>query len=523
MANKLFMYGARGVYFCHTTLAQIDYSLSEVQDCIEKFATPVESKHKNYFQWELKKTQVLGIDDLVPMLVSGHERNHYQQLMSTPCGLLLWRIYNSITSGIHYITTKLTDSSTKATYYLPLTEWFDNIGYAEIKKSPIPMPSVIIEKLFSSNDYDQIEANEIFTHYIVNIFDEVKYLIQFLQALQGHSSMTMREFVSLANIAFQKLSIRSDLALNIEWTAHNLDATSYLPNSRFSLDEIVEAGARFWELELLQGLKVSKDILQQWKERSIFGIYQPAFTWLSDELYDPTLARIAIDVALTTPIDLSCSEAVSGKIYVEDVLPSWRLHKIVKSLQNSFWSSDRATQEKESRHGIAARANIPTPEKTIAAALNQPFSGSRAWGADAKFNNIPDELALTQFYSYTELEVKRAFQIRYLDNLEFIHPSTPEIFQPILEFYKDKALFHCSPVSECDLEMYLKSYKSLVMNLALIALISDGDISEILHLQHSFSNRLALEGDIDEFKELWDAKSILMQNLHPHIYKLLHW
>lgn len=300
-----------GLYFSHSTVCQINYSLSEVLNCRDKYLVPIKSEYENRLGYMANRIEVMGLDELAPLLVCGHERDHYCMLTSTPCGLLLWRCINALTGGLLFVARKIGTSNAKYTCFLPLTEWYFTIGRKELQRNP-PLLSEGISRRLDQNQKLLFEKH--MPSYIDEVFYEINTLTQFLNAFQGDSSMTMEDFVNLANEAFCRLAIRSDLKLNIEWKAHNPSLPHYLPKGGFTLNEILEANARFWELDALQKHNVSKKILDQWKENSIFGVYKPVFDWLYYELADPAIARLAIDIALTTPIDLCCSNAIAGQL-----------------------------------------------------------------------------------------------------------------------------------------------------------------------------------------------------------------
>ena len=45
----------------------------------------------------------LNIDRLIPWLTFEHENAHYRNLISGPHGLLIWRIYQSLSIGVRYL------------------------------------------------------------------------------------------------------------------------------------------------------------------------------------------------------------------------------------------------------------------------------------------------------------------------------------------------------------------------------------------------------------------------------------
>lgn len=210
-------------------------------------------------------------------------------------------------------------------------------------------------------------------------------------------------------------------------------------------------------------------------------------------------------------------------IYVEDVLPSWRLLRIVASIKESFWSDDRRVQDYEARHNLASKAGIPTPELTIKTALTQPFSGPNAWVGNDKANDIPEGASLSEYFFYTEQEVRRAFQIRDIDSLALISPKKVYNIQPTLEFHKDLLSFYDNPAIKHSDMLLQRMYVVLLFNSAAISLLYDGNISDLLHFQDCYSNRMALHGPISDIQKNIDVKIILNKLLDPAIFKLFVW
>src|ERR1700739_3931113 len=99
MIDMTWRSGLNGMYYGHTCVAYLDFTLSEFEECYARYAGPKETKHAGRFTLQLRRPKdPIRLSDLLPLLTVGHERQHYLQFMSTPCGLLLWRSLQTILS-----------------------------------------------------------------------------------------------------------------------------------------------------------------------------------------------------------------------------------------------------------------------------------------------------------------------------------------------------------------------------------------------------------------------------------------
>lgn len=510
-------YVTRGVFYGHAAVSQLDVTLYDFLACSDRFTRPVESLHQSYVGWTPSDVTPQSLDELTPFLVAYHEREHYRELMSSPCGLLTWRALNGVASAVGFLVEKISKSSACESVRLPLTDWYVNGGRQALEHDPPEMLPAQRKQGIDEEDY-----RAAIIPYMDAVFGEIEILLRFLDAFEERAQLTMREFVGLANAAFYWLAQRAELPLNVRWSAHDLDAPSYLPAGAVTFNEIVEAAARMWELQLLRRFGATGALVEEWYQRAIFGVYKPAYDYLWSELGDPWLSRLAIDIALTSPVDLACSGATDGVIYVEDVLPSWRLPRVVRSMRDEFWPADRSGQELEVRRNIAMRAGIPTPEATLAAALSGPISGATAWSADVKLQEVPEEITGIEYYEGMQNEIRRGFKARYDDALVFLFPEkAPEVFQPALEYFRDISFFHESPAGERSSVFHLKAHRTIIGIMAALALLSDGDLAGMQPLEKSFEARMKQKfGDVSQVHALWRVSSVLEQSFREPFRRL---
>jgi hypothetical protein len=293
------------------------------------------------------------------------------------------------------------------------------------------------------------------------------------------------------------------------------------------LEEVLEASARLLEADLIRAFHIGPGVKSEWRERSIFGVYQPVYDWLLTELRDVFISRAAIEVSLLGPVDLCCAAKGPVIAYVEDCLPSWRLVRAVEAIKNSFWTDLRSVQELEVKERIALRAGIPTPADVVSAALSEPILDKSAWSFDMKALGVLEDATVIEYLYYCESEIRRGLGIRDKDHLAFLRPETPDVFQPAIEFYKDTALLHESPISRPRGAHHLKAFQTLVGNLGLLSLLGDGDLSDVSKIQRSFSNAVsqlsASSNERVDWNSMCDAQRIVRDVLGDTIFSRLSW
>lgn len=514
-----------GRYFAHSGVAVYHAPLKDVRACLERYHGTRQNEAEKRLSWVPKPGEQPDPGCLKSIMGWAHERNHFVQSMSTPCGLLLWRTLQAITSTAGYLLMKIAESSSVAqTAYLPLTSWYEEGGSEQILNNlTMGSSSKLAAKRrgLSRRQYAK-ELKVAMERY----HQELTTLMRFNSAMLGHrEGLSMASFVELANEGFRVLALNSDLSDYPTWKAREPELKSYLPPGGIPLDSILEGDSRVLEHQVLRLMGTTESQWATWREVEIAGKYAPAYEWLMAELGSAEIARVAIAIALTTPIDLICKETVEdGILYVEDCLPSWRLKKVVDAIKQSGWPHERDQAEQSARHDIAARAGIPTPQQTLAAVRGKKFTGEHAWGADHRLMGIPPEATTMECFDYCQREIARGMEIRNNDFLAFTHSEKPTSFQPALEFYADVALFSGAPGSNYSLPFYFKTFLFLIRNKVLLELFyGDGDLSELQQIESAFLSRLEQEG-ITPQKVGWPGLQFFLHGtLGKDFSNLLHW
>jgi hypothetical protein len=276
----------------------------EAPASLERFALNFEEGHS------------VSIDLLSPMLTYIHEQDHFKMLTSTPVGLLLWRIEQCLSVDAFYLRRRLPDVKQEAH-----STWLD------------AWQTAVQNSTHSPDTLDTIQ---------VTAWGAI-WVRMFLYLLLQRSNATVGQFVEIANSAFAYLALRSGLepGKHARWDSNLSMDSQLLRPDQPTLMEIVEASARARELTNLENWQLAQHTVDNWRGRAIFGVYAPAFNQLMWQLGSAAWAKTAVDLALGSPMDISAGK--QGEVlYVEDILPSHRLERIVRELRRNTWNLNMA-------------------------------------------------------------------------------------------------------------------------------------------------------------------------------------
>lgn len=517
-------YDHLGVYFAHSASALLRIPIASYEATRDRYVEIIDGPDNASRGWILRKDIPFTLAEITPLLTRDHERQHYVQLMSSPIGLLIWRTLNSLLTATQWLISTSSRSTAAVHAGAPLVNWYKSKGRDALLQDPPSPPtnwkSEILDSARARHYRETIIAD------LDRVIDEIDTLSSFLEAIIGRPKISIGQFIEIANKAYRYIAISSDLKKTTLWTT-NLDPNlPLLPEGYFSLTELLEAQSRLWERGILENAKANADLLQQWEDNCLHGVYGPAYKFVMNSLGDVTFSTIAIDVSLQTPIDLACLATRSSELRVEDVLPSWRIPKVVKALCADFW--DSKTAKYRVLEGIAKHAKIPTPKEGLEIAANVALSGPMSWGADSKLT-MGEYFGFANFFQHAQEEFKRAFNARLNNPLVFLgvgQLSGPP-FRPVVEVYSDYVNFdpikRGSGVDETQLG--LEYYLHLAASLGLLAILSEGDPGPLKSLETSafayFKDFLNSESDWGNSSA--NPRVIASRALGNYWGKLLNW
>lgn len=432
---------------------------------------------------DLKEISAARIDQ---ELTLRHEVSHYRQLMTTPFGLLLWRTYNSILSHAEYIARALLDIEPPVDFSVPVHKW--------VMQHPVSQLAQAGHRFSAHRSTGSPLGLMQIAPFIDRFSQDVQTLSNFLEALLEGKCATVGEFVTLANDAFDALSVPSDMRAFKPWRTRLAPETPFKRD--FSCSEIIEACARFEERRVLELLPDGVDRIEAWEARNIHGVYAPAYRYLQERLGDTDAALAIIDVAFMSPIDLAFSGMTKHELYVEDVLPHFRLPRLAEAATQIFWPE--ADEDLHAFLGttLARQAGLLPPSDVARHGAEVAYHGPTSWGSDHRLAGRDDETNPEHIFRFAENDFRRAMRWRAEDLTRVLHQrdiGDPYVFRPLITFYSNLVVFGFTEDHYRELgmkgEIALLAYNKFVRDGLALSLISTNNERELAELAQIIKRR----------------------------------
>jgi hypothetical protein len=473
-----------GVFNVHSVTVHTHSTLAEVVAQSERYFERVPSRHAGY-KVRIQRSSAKppdSLDGIQALLTNAHERDHFLKYATTPFGCLVWTIWNDLTSAATWLVRKCSETGISEQIEAPIFSWFVDRGHVAFQAAEFTPPTEAFMKHVRETAKDLRTYKAGLNVYARELAQAYHENFDFLAAFHGRTALSLAEFTRLAGSTLGALWKQADVSLKVR---HRSDGQAHhLPKGGFSVHEILEASARLTELECMIGIGASDAILDEWEKRSIFGVYEPAYRYVLEELGSPNLARMAIDLACMGPLDPSCGIAHANVLHIEDIHPSWRLPRIVEAMQDLFAPGNREDFTEWVR-AIEIKAGLPRQHEFLKGALDKPRFPID-WAADSKVYGVGR--VTSEFSRYYETEILRAYRVRLADPVALVRPKPGEVevFQPALEFYSDRALMHVPPGFTAERDFALGQFTSLSINLIGMALITGQPVTGFSSLLRRF-------------------------------------
>jgi hypothetical protein len=437
--------------------------------------------------YELPRGLQIPEDVLDVFLTQLHEQSHYRQLMSTPFGLMLWRAMNVLAADVHFLARHV--SGLRPPLYPPeppIDEWLSNGGLEQFDRSlreggsidPKARPSV------RHQGPDLIR-------YMDFLLQELRVMKFFHYGLQQRSELRVGDFISVANLAMEIMNRRSDLQVEVTWSTRLPPETLLLGDGRFAGNEIIEGAARLEEHRIMGRMEVSPEMFDKWRRTRIFGVYQPVYEHLLDELKDASAALAVLDVAMMTPIDPAFAQATGGTLVVEDVLPSFRLPRLVEAARKRFWPRDPKKWQSLLAQDLATAAGLTAPARLAEFGATATYSGDNSWSYDTRLLSGQGAEILAKPFDLAQEDVRRAMRQRLTEpTAVVIHDGQLEPIRPILTFFDDAPLLGRPGLGDDWLLSVILSYRKFIADGIHLALLSLFETDKLLHCERSMLQRI---------------------------------
>jgi hypothetical protein len=431
-----------------------------------------------------------AVQDL--QLTVQHEEAHYRQLMTTPMGLLLWRALNSLCADVEYIALECGSFRPELSLKLPLHRWYLGAGQVEYANA-LQSGKRTTTRPAAATSIPEAERRK----YMVGLCLAIESIEGFLRGLLEDAGCTVGEFVEAANLAFGEMGKRSDLSIPFVWTTRLDPRTLIVADGRLSGVELIEAGARLEERRLLEALPDAAERIKDWEGEAVSGVYGRGYRLLMDDIGEVRIALAVLDAAFMTPIDPALAGFAHGLLVVEDVLPSFRLPRIVKVAQEVLWPATERGMNRLVGEMLCERAGLPRPRDLAEYASRvSEFSGRRSWGADHMSRGGLEWLNPARISHVAQGEFRRAMRARCRSPLLMpSHRRAP--FAPLMMFFDDGPVFPTRLVnrsrSVAVARALILSYLNFVHTGVCLSLLGDGDCRELTRCEQGMLRRVGGE------------------------------
>jgi hypothetical protein len=302
-------------------------------------------------------------------LVRRHEWDHLVTLLSSPLGLLLWRIELTHVVDASWFAARLQEAGVIAA---PggLARWFTDTpnrkrfieaaaGGRLSPRSPPASPSDAIETADS---------------YIEGL-TAARELYELIFGRSIRADACIADLQRAANIGHRYVAVRSDLPPVLWFSRRDPSAPLYGP-AGVNARHILEAMAREYERDVLVYEGIPPQVIALWESSMYTGTYRPVIKLLRDAGLQGIPARNLCAAAIDGRLD-PATVAPPKPLFVEDEMPWIRLERLLRAFKSSSLIPDdlrfRAAIEQ-----LCAAAGLPSPREAIQAAAAQPLLGARA-------------------------------------------------------------------------------------------------------------------------------------------------
>lgn len=254
--------------------------------------------------WKFNNLATAELNDIAPLLISQHERQHYRQMITSPWGLLIFRIQVLLDVHVDSILKNLSTRRVDVRDLFPLGDWYRN-----------------------NRDTLRGSDRELYWHLDPG-FSHLEALSQFMTCIVGAERLSPRDFVQRANACLEIVERCFGVAATGRWKEPGDDVAA---SSYFPVLDIVEASARMTEYGLLERGENDR-LLQEWRVAHFKGGDENAFSYVVDQLRNPLLAHFALDAALQALVDPSWGCMLGRQLEFAKDHPGARLQLIVDYL-----------------------------------------------------------------------------------------------------------------------------------------------------------------------------------------------
>ena len=261
----------------------------------------------------------IPICDRDAYLTDFHEHDHFAQLISSPSGILVWRLYQVLSRDVAWLCRKYAECGVSVcTEGRPLVEWYRSQGRA------------ILESAIRGHKKEIAHLQYVDAEVIPGI-EGVDNLLQLLTCRQPEKKFkdyTVGKFISLLNFIFPYLSRRCTIPWCQVWKSRKQPNEPLFPHTEqtrsVNLRGLLEVLAYANEKKQLLRTHADHNDLRHWADHRIPNEFKVPLDSFLKIFGDPGNLRGHLSRCLLGRIDLCSFSGIEDEIYVEEEWPWWR-------------------------------------------------------------------------------------------------------------------------------------------------------------------------------------------------------
>lgn len=371
-----------------------DIDRAALQSFYNKVGMDLTSRTSRVSRWRINPSAFaynnVNPKELDLFLLDIHERDHFEQFVGSPLGLLIYRSYLTLTATMGWLFQEFFipgGLSNEPSAGRPFVEWIAsdacNWIAERLRSGRIPMNPAWAKSMQNIESY----VCEIAIPELVTVSEFLKVI------LDRENSMTLRQFADLANRASEHICMRCDVPLGPPWDTRYPDYLLHPEgDSILSTSELFELCALAKESKVLQSCGAPSRAISAWANAYNFGVYKKGLELVSKSGLEITILGTLARHALLTPCDQVLRP--DGVMYVEDLHPTWRFknlyffigdarecprtgmsHQQRFSIFSSSASQGGVQQAIESMSRHAMTGPLPLVKDVLSGKMEVPFVG----------------------------------------------------------------------------------------------------------------------------------------------------
>lgn len=271
-------------------------------------------------------------EELEFLLLSQHERDHFENYFSTPYGLIIFRCYLCLTSTMNWLFVSFFQPGGlghEVPQGQPFKNWVLKDGIAWIR-AKIRSGDLKLNPRKDAEEKSFVAAtglpygDGILRYLQVEVLPEIEAVSDFLHLLlHRKEGATLGDFAQAANRAYGFLAKRGDVSAGCRWTTRRPDSPLHpVMSPILTGTELFELSALSCESEILRAVAAPEGVVADWKDGYSHPPYEAGLELARESGIPISVLATMAKNALSTPCDLVINSG--DELLVETHHPTWR-------------------------------------------------------------------------------------------------------------------------------------------------------------------------------------------------------